>query len=87
MPRYFFHLHDGSERSDTEGTDLADMGQVRSEAVRLSSEVLRDMDERFWGHPEWTLTGYRRDRRRAARPSGVSEQAWLREAKLCSAPS
>ena len=56
MPRYFFHLHNGSEQPDREGSDLADMGQVRSEAVRLSSKVLRDMDERFWGHPEWTLT-------------------------------
>jgi hypothetical protein len=56
MSRYFFHVHDGSEQPDREGSDLADMGQVHSEAVRLTGEVLRDMDEHFWGHPEWTLT-------------------------------
>ena len=32
------------------------MGQVRSEAVRLTGEILRDMGGRFWRHPEWTLT-------------------------------
>ena len=41
---------------DTEGTELAGMGQVRSEAVRLTGEILRDMGGRFWRHPEWTLT-------------------------------
>ena len=56
MPRYFFHVDDGSEQPDTEGTELAGMGQVRSEAVRLTGEILRDMGGRFWGHPEWTLT-------------------------------
>ncbi len=56
MPRYFFHVHDGSGQPDREGVDLPDMGQVRSEAVRLTGEVLCDMDKRFWRHPEWTLT-------------------------------
>ena len=56
LPRHFFHVHDSSERPDTEGTDLADMDQVRSEAVRLTGEILRDMGGRFWRHPEWTLT-------------------------------
>ena len=56
MPRYFFHIHDGSAGPDTEGTDLAGMGQVRFEAVRLTGEILRDMGGRFWRHPEWRLT-------------------------------
>ena len=56
MPRYFFHVDGGSEQPDTEGTELAGMGQVRSEAVHLTGEILRDMGGRFWGHPEWTLT-------------------------------
>ena len=56
MPRYFFHVDGGSEQPDTEGTELAGMGQVRSEAVRLTGEILRDMGGRFWRHPEWTLT-------------------------------
>ena len=56
MPRYFFHVHDGSERPDTDGTDLAGMGQVRSDAVHLTGEILRDMGGRFWWLPEWRLT-------------------------------
>ena len=56
MPRCFFHVDDGSEQPDGKGTDLADMDQVRSEAVRLSGEVLRDMEGRFWRRPEWRLT-------------------------------
>jgi hypothetical protein len=56
LPRYFFHVHNGTDRPDREGTELADMDQVRSEAVRLSGMVLRDMDERFWRRPEWMLT-------------------------------
>ncbi|HZW48058.1 MAG TPA: hypothetical protein VFF61_11060 [Microvirga sp.] len=56
MPRYFFHVHDGSEQPDREGSELVDMGQVRSEAVRLTGEILRDMGGRFWRHPEWRLT-------------------------------
>jgi uncharacterized protein DUF6894 len=56
MPRYFFHVDNGSERPGMEGTELAGMGQVRSEAVRLTGEILRDMGGRFWEHPEWTLT-------------------------------
>ena len=56
MPRYFFHVDGGSEQPDTEGTELAGMGQVRSEAVRLTGEILRDMGGRFWDHAAWTLT-------------------------------
>jgi uncharacterized protein DUF6894 len=56
MPRCFFHVHDGSERPDMEGSEFAEIGQVRSEAVRLTGEILRDMDHRFWDRPEWTLT-------------------------------
>jgi len=55
LPRYFFHVYDGSEQPDTEGSDLTGMDQVRSEAIRLSGGVLRDMSDRFWCHPEWAL--------------------------------
>ena len=56
MPRYFFHIYDGSEQPDREGSELVDMCQVRSEAVCLTGEILRDMGGRFWRHPEWRLT-------------------------------
>jgi hypothetical protein len=33
MPRYFFHVIDGQEIIDTEGTELAGSEEARAEAV------------------------------------------------------
>ena len=87
MPRYFFHIGNGSERPDMEGTELAGMGQVRSEAVCLTGEILRDMDGRFWGHAEWTLTvtdqtgakcsAFGCQRTSRAERTCVADHAWL----------
>ena len=55
MPRYFFNLQDGRSRPDREGTELADIGTARAEAVRLSGEVLRDTGAKYWDHPDWRL--------------------------------
>ena len=55
MPTEAEARYNGSERPDREGTDLADMGGVRSEAVRPSGEVLRDVDDRLWCRPEQRL--------------------------------
>jgi hypothetical protein len=36
VPRYFFHITDGEEIIDHEGTELADIDSARAEAVVLS---------------------------------------------------
>ncbi len=57
MPRYYFHIHDGSDFPDTEGTELADLTAARDEAVRISGAVIRELGPSFWEHAmgEWRL--------------------------------
>lgn len=56
MPRYFFDIVDGEDLPDIEGSEHADLGAARIEAIRYSGEVLREMPERFWHAEEWTMT-------------------------------
>jgi hypothetical protein len=55
VPRYFFHVIDGKDLPDTEGTELADIEEARAEAVVLSGELLRDLGGRFWNSSEWQI--------------------------------
>ncbi|GJD96606.1 DUF6894 family protein [Methylobacterium iners] len=55
MPRYFFNVHDGRSKLDTEGTELPDWQTARREAVRLASGILRDEADRLSFGEEWRL--------------------------------
>ena len=55
MPRYFFHVYDGYSDLDDTGTELPDIYTAQAEAVRLSGEVIRDMDAKFWNGTQWRL--------------------------------
>lgn len=55
MPRYFFHVHDGTASRDTEGTQLADIYAAQEEAIRTSGELLREIGGKFWNGEEWSL--------------------------------
>ena len=55
MPRYFFHVYDGSSAPDTDGTELADIYTAQAAAIRTSGEILRDMRAKFWDGTEWKL--------------------------------
>jgi len=55
MPRYFFHVQDGEEFIDLQGTELADMEAARLEAVRFAAALLRDKADTFWQSSEWRL--------------------------------
>ena len=55
MPRYFFHVHDGSSIKDKEGTELPDIFAAQEEAIHLSGELLREMGGKFWNGEEWSL--------------------------------
>ena len=55
MPRYFFHVYDGSSSPDTDGTELADIYTAQAAAIRTSGEILRDMGAKFWNGTEWRL--------------------------------
>lgn len=55
MPRYFFHVIDGREIRDEEGTELPNIYVAQAEAICLCGEVLREMGGRFWNGTEWRL--------------------------------
>ena len=55
MPRYFFHVHDGTASRDTEGTELRDIYMAQAEAIHLSGALLRDIGAKFWNGTEWSL--------------------------------
>lgn len=47
MPRYYFHIHDGADFPDTEGTMLPDLDAARGEAIRLAGSVIRELGSTF----------------------------------------
>lgn len=57
LPRYYFNIFDGEERPDQDGTELPDLDVVRTEAVRLSGSIIRELGASFWDHSmgEWVL--------------------------------
>jgi hypothetical protein len=55
VPRFFFHLTDTEEHSDTEGTVLADLHACRLEAIGFIGELIRDHGAKFWATQEWSL--------------------------------
>jgi hypothetical protein len=55
MPRYFFHVIDGEEVLDEEGTELAGLDEARAEAIVVSGEMLRDVGGKFWGNGQWQI--------------------------------
>jgi len=55
MPRYFFHVYDGSSSLDQEGTELPDIYTAQAQAIRTSGEILRDMGAQFWDGAAWRL--------------------------------
>ncbi len=55
MPRYFFHLKDGTTHTDEGGVELSGPDEAREAAVVNSGEVLRDLGAKFWTSDEWRL--------------------------------
>jgi hypothetical protein len=55
MPRYFFHVHDGTSDPDLEGTELPDIYAAQAEAIRASGEMLSDLGAKFWNGAEWKM--------------------------------
>ena len=55
MPRYFFHSEDGRLEHDHEGTELADVGAARTEAVRFAGSLLSNRPQALWESTRWRL--------------------------------
>jgi hypothetical protein len=56
MPRYFFHVHDGRDHRDEEGTQLVNVGEARSEALKLLGALLAESAEHDWSSKEWYVS-------------------------------
>ena len=55
MPRYFFHVQDGKDILDTEGTDLADLTEARNEAIAAAGEMIRSTGHTVWNGSPWLM--------------------------------
>jgi hypothetical protein len=55
MPRYFFHVHDGQDFPDDEGTVLANPEAACAESMIAAAEMLRDAALSLWTGEEWTM--------------------------------
>jgi hypothetical protein len=55
MARYFFHVTDGRDYPDLQGTELPDLGAAKREAVRFAATLLAEHADKFWDTGEWHL--------------------------------
>jgi hypothetical protein len=55
MPRYFFHVMDGRNIIDHDGTELSGLREARAEAIRMAGAILRDEGDQFWNGTEWQM--------------------------------
>jgi hypothetical protein len=55
LPRFHFHIHDGVDRPDPEGTEFPDLHAAWSEAVRACGEMLREIDGELDRNTEWRM--------------------------------
>ena len=55
MPRFYFHIHDGRDQFDIEGTELPDTETAHVEAIRLTGAVLQEEARRVAGRDRWTM--------------------------------
>jgi hypothetical protein len=55
MPLYFFHVFDGEDLPDLEGTELPDDDAAKSEAIVAAGGMLKDLGGDFWSGEDWTM--------------------------------
>jgi hypothetical protein len=55
LPRFYFHVRDGSEFIDDEGQELPNLDEAREQAVIAAGEAIRDLGKRFWAGEEWRM--------------------------------
>jgi hypothetical protein len=54
LARYFFHIRDGHDMPDPDGTELPDMKAVRMQAIDTAGAILRDLNGSL-GSEEWMM--------------------------------
>ncbi|MDB5506794.1 MAG: hypothetical protein JWR75_1432 [Devosia sp.] len=56
MPLYFFHIFDGIELRDLEGTELTDLAAARKQAVITAGAIIADLGASSWLGDIWQMT-------------------------------
>ena len=55
LPRYFFHVVDGTVSIDTDGTELRGLPEAHSQAIAMAGEIMRDARRKFWTGNDWQM--------------------------------
>ena len=55
MPRYFFHVRDGQEYLDTEGSELESLEAARLQSLQVATQLLSGLGSEFWNGQDWHL--------------------------------
>ena len=55
MRRYYFHIYDGDEILDEDGTVLTNHDDARAHAITVTGELLKDAGLKRWRGCEWQL--------------------------------
>ncbi|CAN5440093.1 hypothetical protein BH10PSE12_BH10PSE12_38460 [soil metagenome] len=55
MPRYHFHVKDGQDYQDLQGTLLPDLAAARREALRFTGALLGEEVNQFWEGTTWAM--------------------------------
>ena len=55
MPRFHFHVYDGSGPLDEEGSEFLDWPAAKIAAVRLAGEILKDSARSVMARDDWHL--------------------------------
>ena len=55
MPRYFFHVINGSFVPDHTGTECSTLNEVKAQAVKAASAMLDDQGLQLWETRHWDM--------------------------------
>jgi hypothetical protein len=55
MPRYFFHIFNGSAHPDAEGIELSGLEEAREEAVQTAGEIIQGEGIKSLKDSDWRM--------------------------------
>ena len=55
MPRYFFHITDGKDIPDHEGTELAGIPEARTQAIASAGAMIAEQGNTVWNGSPWMM--------------------------------
>lgn len=57
MPLFYFHVRDGVDIPDKEGTECASLEDARNQAVKSAGESIKELGPTFWdADHDWQMT-------------------------------